>query len=28
VVRSAVTQEGLRPIVERIAAEQPPSGSR
>ncbi|KKJ96762.1 TlpA disulfide reductase family protein [Micromonospora sp. HK10] len=28
VVRAAVTQEGLRPIVERIAAEQPRSGSR
>ncbi|MFC4148970.1 TlpA family protein disulfide reductase [Micromonospora mangrovi] len=28
VVRAAVTQDGLRPIVERIAAEQPAAGSR
>jgi thiol-disulfide isomerase/thioredoxin len=28
VIRAAVTQDGLRPVVERIAAEQPASGSR
>ncbi|MEV1328377.1 TlpA disulfide reductase family protein [Micromonospora costi] len=28
VIRAAVKQEGLQPIVERIAAEQPASGSR
>ncbi|WP_319459684.1 TlpA disulfide reductase family protein [Micromonospora sp. RTP1Z1] len=28
VIRAAVTQDGLRPIVERIAAEQAASGSR
>lgn len=29
VIRAAVTQEGLRPLVERVAAEQPaPNGSR
>ena len=28
VIRAAVTRDGLRPIVERIAAEQPASGSR